>query len=124
MGRRDDFIEFDVPYDLQAISSKLRTIASRLKAQIGPMQSENDGLLEEHCEIEVYLEGKVMFGSLGGGKYWVVQVLVKDMGDYRRVALNAVGHSLLSRLAVGGKNANNFKRAVEMRDQIAQMLKQ
>lgn len=124
MARKDEFIEFDVPYNLQECSSRLRAIANQLRAQVGPLQGENDGLLEEHCDIEVYLEGKVLLGSLGGGKYWVVQAYVRDLGESCHVVLDAVGDSLLSRLLAGGKNANNFKKAVEKRDMIAQMLKQ
>ena len=122
MSRKEDAIEFGLPYNIKECSSKLRAIARELKAQIGPLARNNDGLMEESSDIAVFMEGKNFLGSFGSGKYWMVHIYVDNRENGCQVVLNAVGDSTLSRLAVGGKNAYSFKHALEKRDQIAQML--
>ena len=122
MARKEDAIKFDLPYNIQVCSSKLRAIAGQLKAQIGPLEQNNDGLIEESSDIAVFMEGKNFLGSFGSGKYWIVHIYVDKRENGCQVVLLDVGDSTLSRLAAGGKNAYSFKHALEKRDQIAQML--
>ena len=58
MSRKEDAIEFELPYNIKECSSKLRAIARELKAQIGPLERNNDGLMEESSDIAVFMEGK------------------------------------------------------------------
>lgn len=121
MARKEDAIEFGLPYNIQVCSSKLRAIAGQLKAQIGPLERNNDGLMEENSDIAVFMEGKNFLGSFGSGKYWMVHIYVDNRENGCQVVLSAVGDSTLSRLAAGGKNAYSFKHACNCSEPLGSM---
>ena len=120
-----DSMDFYINDTVQVIGRKLQTVAQQLKASVKELQSTSGGLaqFDDHADIEVLFEGKNFMGSLGGGKYWAVQIYVYDEGDRRRVELVVVGDSGLARALKGGVNATSMGAGRSKREQIAAALR-
>ena len=98
MSRKEDAIEFGLPYNIQECSTKLRAIARELKAQIGPLERNNDGLMEESSDIAVFMEGKNFLGSFGSGKSYILSALLNELSNKGFRTVNVYYPSLLKRL--------------------------